>query len=313
MRFESRNGCTKTHSTYNSRYCCKVCNPEYYSTLSCPHGKVKKASSCPLCNPQFFCSHDGTTVKQKFKCKTCSPHNFCAHGFMKGNCGECLSVEYIQKTTRFCRVCCTKRVPQNLHRAGIYTCASCNNSAKTRTEVVVRNMLLEELGPDFTPPSAADNVLIAGCCSGRKYRPDLAWIAPDRAIFIEVDERGGHPEYESSCETARMTDIAEAVQSCGTTVPVVFLRLNPDSYDGPLTHLRDRVAQLALLVNEYTHRPVESFTDLLIDVHYLCYHSNCSKHVEYARTAGGFRIHEWPQKASEKVECAAPMVPADDS
>jgi hypothetical protein len=149
---------------------------------------------------------------------------------------------------QFCHLCLEKRLSNRRRRAGVIYCATCDETVPDRTEVVVRKLLLAELGPDCIP-SAADNTMIGGCGFGR-YRPDLAFVMTDRVIIIEIDENGGHPEYASTCESKRMANIAESIHITNGVLPIVFLRLNPDRYHHKMV-LEDRIKILARIFQKY--------------------------------------------------------------
>jgi hypothetical protein len=68
-------------------------------------------------------------------------------------------------------------------------------------------------------------------------------------VFLECDEhqhKSGY--YDASCEVARMMDVAHACTLDGNTLPIVWLRWNPDTFkaDGSCSKvlLRDRVVSL---------------------------------------------------------------------
>jgi hypothetical protein len=156
----------------------------------------------------------------------------CTHGRQRRQCTECVSIEEVFRSKRFCRLCTSKLLSARRVRSGMQFCAGCDDSVPERIETVVVKKLLEILKE--YPPSAIDNVVLGKCATdseNKKHRPDLAWVLDDRIIIIEIDENGGHPNYEATCEMARMSRIVETLQIEHGFVPVIFLRFNPDEYD----------------------------------------------------------------------------------
>jgi hypothetical protein len=103
-------------------------------------------------------------------------------------------------------------------------CSTCNPNGKTRQktrEMIVINYLhsLQEPYSEFTHNQSAG--FICG-----NFKPDVLYDCGTHFLVIEVDENQ-HKQYEEDCENSRMQNI---YQSLG--LPVIFLRYNPDSYQG---------------------------------------------------------------------------------
>jgi len=88
-----------------------------------------------------------------------------------------------------------------------------------------------------------------------------------RILFVECDEHQ-HEHYGALCEVARMFRILEALRFEGCTMPVHFIRFNPDAFrvDGVLQRfpLRDRYVYLQQYIET-----LDSSQDFAI--HYLFY------------------------------------------
>jgi hypothetical protein len=68
--------------------------------------------------------------------------------------------------------------------------------------------------------------------SGRSYaRVDFVLLSGGQVTFLEVDE-GQHKfgDFSVSCDMARMGRIVESLAIEGNTLPVLFVRYNPDAY-----------------------------------------------------------------------------------
>jgi hypothetical protein len=159
-------------------------------------------------------------------------------------------------------------------------------------------MLVAKIGMETT---IADDAMLGGAgCDAASRRPDTLFIRADavpsnitkplslvngRAVFIEIDERGGHPDRLDECETGKMWDQTVALKKlCGEDVRVFFVRFNPDEYDGARSTLEQRVASVGahckwILSDGW--REFESAAVPHVSYHY--YHSKCNFHIEYVR------------------------------
>ena len=157
-------------------------------------------------------------------------------------------------------------------------CAGCDPRVPQRIEHIVTPMLLTQI---VHPPSGRDDVHFGGAgCDARSRRPDLLWMASDRVVNVEIDERS-HVDRLCECELGKMHDQFVAWQRLlGCDVPVFYVRLNPDEYDGPRTTLDDRVQIVAQRVNELLVADVTAYTTLVPHVEHFFYHSKARKHMD---------------------------------
>lgn len=86
-------------------------------------------------------------------------------------------------------------------------------------------------------------------------------------LFLEVDEKQ-HQHYETRCELRRMSDVHRSLTLEGNTLPIAFIRYNPDAYriDNRLirTLKRQREQKLIDTINSWTfERP--------FGIHYMYY------------------------------------------
>ena len=156
--------------------------------------------------------------------------------------------------------------------------------------------LLEDLVE--TPLSARDDILTGGAGCGDKgdliarRRADAAWIGHDDgtpiAVIVEVDENGGHPDRHPQCEAAKITGTFRAHQHLLPGCKSTTLRINPERYDGAPSitghSLEARVALVAARVKELiAPGGMANLSETAPYVEYYFYHSDCYKHIEYAR------------------------------
>jgi hypothetical protein len=162
----------------------------------------------------------------------------------------------------------------------------------TRIEKIVVPMLLAKIDH---PPSGLDHDAGVGgsACKEPRRRPDTVWCWKDRIVSIEIDEGGGHPDREPSCEIDKMQGQASSWYKLlgGTIVPVFYVRFNPDE-SGCYTKMEARVEAVADRVNSLLKMSLEGVDCLRLHVWYYFYHTKCQKHVD-ATTAltGSFVVH----------------------
>ena len=126
---------------------------------------------------------------------------------------------------------------------------------------------------------------------------DSAWVvrgADSRArlvVIVEVDE-DSHDSRDPTCESGKIDDEFTSLQKVlakegaarhavarhdAQMVPIVFVKFNPNAYDGPKhVKLDDHIAAVAELVNAYLHRSPTELAELPTKVpivHVLYYHS----------------------------------------
>ena len=126
--------------------------------------------------------------------------------------------------------------------------------------------------------------------------PDGLWVLRDEdghivlLVIVEVDE-DSHRDRDPKCESGKVDDTFQALQDVvlkegarrgavarhgAHMVPVVFLRVNPNAYDGPRTKLKDRVQAVADRFHHYAHMPAAERAKLPTHgpiVHVMYYHS----------------------------------------
>lgn len=262
----------KAHGIIKNR--CRECNIDAFCKA---HGIIK--ARCKKCVGSEFCKAHG--IKKTY-CKECGGNGLCrAHGMRKDTCKECMTSDQIIKRKIFCIGCLSKYLSQSRIKAGIRLCAECDKRTAPRTEVIVREKLLPLVN---FPPSVVDNSTIGGTeCDSGKRRPDLAWIGENRAIFVEIDENGGHPDNTTSCELAKVSDQSIAYKKqYGEDTRVFMLRYNPDAFDGFKITYNDRIQVLADKINELMVADMSKYESYRPYVGYYFYHSKCRFHIEAA-------------------------------
>ena len=118
----------------------------------------------------------------------------------------------------------------------------------------------------------------------------MAWLSKDddccRILVIEIDEHS-HDDRDSSCEARRLSEQFIALQTAvgvGATVPILFLRYNPDAYDGGRVSGEDRLAQVAAVGRRFLYEGGwREINVLLPAVKFMFYHSSAQKHIDYLR------------------------------
>ena len=71
------------------------------------------------------------------------------------------------------------------------------------------------------------------CFKGKNYaRIDFTLYKKDCIILLEVDENqhDNYYFYSVSCDTRRMNDIVTAIRCSGNSLPILFIRYNPDAF-----------------------------------------------------------------------------------
>ena len=177
-------------------------------------------------------------------------------------------------------------------------CAQCDAAAKTRTEHVVWAKLEPLL---HYPPSSRDDVLVgarrgdtcngvSGSCGQR--RPDASWVMNDRVVYLEIDENS-HADRTISCELAKIDDTAYTQQHAnGKTLRAIFIRFNPDAYDGARVPLDDRVRELARVIRHECTVPLPLAPSLKPKVIFMYYHSKATAHINAHSSHFEVEIHQ---------------------
>jgi hypothetical protein len=151
--------------------------------------------------------------------------------------------------------------------------------------------------------------------------PDSLWVLRDedaraRLVVIGEADECSHGDRDPTCESGKIDDEFQSVQARlanegaahgavgrhdAQMVPIVFVKFNPNAYDGPKrVKLDDRIAAVAKLVNAYLHMLPKELAELPTKVpivHVLYYHSkqganNLAHFADAARDAGwAYTVH----------------------
>ena len=258
------------HSQRRSR--CKLCKGHDI----CDHLKLRR--TCRLCKGTAFCEHD----RVRRNCKLCKGSAICVHQKLNFQCKECWPMHKLVESKKFC-VCCANRLCDKRRRGKILLCSSCDQSVPPRSETVFRNLLLPLV---HHPPSSLDDLTIGGVkCDAQLRRADIAWYGKDRAIFVEVDEDGGHPKRDALCELGKLWDQTVAAKALlGERTTVFMIRVNPDGYDGARVTLKQRAEVVAAKLNDLIVRPLGEYDPKIPHLCYYFYHSKAQFHIDAARS-----------------------------
>ncbi len=260
-----------------SKYQCRDCG-----TGLCSHGRFRKM--CKECGTGV-CAH----ARQKNKCKECGT-GLCPHGIFAHKCTDCTPLHVLLRRPGYCRVCGVTRLTRN-RRLGDRLCAGCSTREHARTEVIVRNMVMQQIP---FPPSSLDNAFTGGCKGEPRRRPDMCWVMEDRLLHIEIDEHS-HRDRTTSCELAKL-DNTRFGAAAGLKAAHVFIRFNPDAYEEAKVHLTERVRVLVRAWHHFAKCPLDNFNVLLPNVCYLFYGQEGAKHVEAARASPSIHVLDYPTK-----------------
>lgn len=251
------------------------------------------------------CGGGGSLCVHKIVRSTCKDvtcdggGSLCIHNIQRSSCNECVPLEKRLTSGRYCVVCTATRLSWKLRRVGVKQCATCDPLVPDRIELVVRPLLVAAIGVAAT---IADDKMLGGTgCDAQLRRPDTLFVRADevpasidkpcelvngRAVFVEIDEKGGHPDRESSCEAAKAWDQSVALKKlCGEATQVFVVRFNPDEYDGAHVKLDDRIAAVGAHCRWLLETGWSTFSNASaphISFHY--YHSKCAHHIEYVRS-----------------------------
>lgn len=264
-----------THGKRRGR--CKDCG----GSELCTHGRLR--GRCKDCGGSQICTHG----RQRGLCKDCGGSGICAHGRLRARCKDCITIDKAQNNKIFCTNCAAF-LSSTRRRLGIRRCAECDKQFRLpRIEHIVRDKLVPLVNYPVWLQDDHSNLLGGEGCCQQKRRPDLLWCRlgeQPRAVFVENDEKGGHPDRETSCELAKIEQQSTAIkQLLGEDVQTFALRFNPDQFDGRLVTLDERVATLATEINRLLDE--EQPPSLVPRVQFFFYHSSCQKHIDAARAA----------------------------
>jgi len=109
-------------------------------------------------------------------------------------------------------------------------------------------------------------------------RVDFVILRNGHLIFLEIDE-DQHKTSDPSCDVSRMTKIYESLAIGGNTLPITFIRFNPDVYricdDRQKMPNKKRDAKLIEIINDPTHVIYTNTKPMAI--HYMYYDTNGGK------------------------------------
>ena len=184
------------------------------------------------------------------------------------------------------------------HRVKKGLCAKCDPEYVPKTEHIMRDMIAKLVGFE---PSSIDVSLAFGknCKDLKKVRPDFVYVSSERnvAIVVEIDEHchlGG--SYPVLCETAKISQQSEAIQSCVdlTNIPVITLRMNPDAYDVGKVSRQVRAEAVAHRIKEilffYTAREPERTGYQRVE--YFYYRQNARYHIDAQARITDVIVHD---------------------
>ena len=286
------------------RYDCKVCNVK----IVCPH-EVRR-NICKVCNCNAFCPHE----LKRSACKTCLINSsvLAEKATSKAQrCNECATRLGAKRRESnggigICSACEAQKKKE----------AHANGSAPLPKGASWETNFFSKLLPLVTyadgtpfPPDQRDQREGGGLGTSKSKKrrrecdtttnrfPDCMHIRRDEdghatlVVVSECDEHS-HGTYNPECESGKIDDEFQSVQTFlnnegaartartgrfgARMVPIVFVKTNPNAYDGPRTGLDDRIKATAALMNSYMHLPASEIESLQTDapiVRLLYYHS----------------------------------------
>lgn len=186
----------------------------------------EKPYKCSLCHVEFYTpgqrkSHTRTHTGEKpYKCTiTGCSSSFAARHSLKCHVHAHTGTKPFACADSDCSLTFTQLSNMKAHFKRIHTPEG--QACHKRKEESVRKML-RSAGLDFASEHRIDTT-----CIGRTYvRIDLV-LTSTVVILLEVDEFQ-HDEY--ACDVRRMGEVMSALTIEGNTLPIVFLRYNPDSF-----------------------------------------------------------------------------------
>jgi uncharacterized Zn-finger protein len=173
-----------------------------------------------------------------------------------------------------CSYACTQSGTLTTHKLAMHTKEGAKRQLKQQMRVV---NLLKEAGYAIDEECT---IQYAGCVPDpdrHRARLDIYVVTITSCIIIvEVDEEA-HAGYLVSCEITRMLQVHEAILARGYTVPVVFVRYNPNgdiTMDGKSIRVKRKEREALLLeFLEMVRNGQHIFQDPL-NLVYLCYPTN---------------------------------------
>ena len=150
----------------------------------------------------------------------------------------------ILKTSSLCKLCKINPTREDYCSPCFYF--SFPENAKTRQHKTKENTFMFNLKKIY--PNLILDKTVAGGCSRR--RPDGLLDLLTHSIIVEIDE-DQHRSYNSTCELARLNELFTDLGDR----PIIFLRLNPDSYysNGEFVHGCFK-KDMTLVIKEFDRR-----------------------------------------------------------
>lgn len=152
-----------------------------------------------------------------------------------------------------------------------------------RKEKALHDRLVNE--HQVPPASAVDNTVVGGrACSVATRRPDLAWVAQDYVVSVEIDE-DSHSARSPSCELKKAQDTRFGAEM--GSKPLLLIRYNPDQCDDGSEPARKREGLLASVIKwVLANVHARDLHPLKPNLLFLYYHSRGGKHIRAATEAG---------------------------
>ena len=199
----------------------------------CEHNKFRK--DCRKCGGSAICEHN----KQRATCRKCGGSSICEHNKQRNHCRECGGSSFcVHNKFRFdCIDCtpanaCTNCLHNLKHRRYKPLCYECHarshpgmrmKRCRVTREIYMTRVLMKSF-PDTV--MVFDKIIEGGCS---KRRPDVFMDLLTHVVIVECDEKQHkHKSYIAQCERRRKMELFQDVGNR----PVVFVRFNPDRYNG---------------------------------------------------------------------------------
>lgn len=294
------------------KYNCKKCDGNAFCKDEQHSGYGERKYVCVECGGAGLCPCN----KKKSDCREHGGSAFCPHDRRWSVCRECLGAEKAVTMSTNCNKCAQVLSGNRLERnGGNGFCEKCEarrnaEAAANGSEPLPKGQSWETLcftkllplvkhadGLPFSPDQL-DQRAAGGLGTSKAVKrkrecdtttvryPDSLWVrysadaaVPILVVVVEIDEHSHSGSYTSECESGKIDDTFEALQTLfdKRMVPIVFVKMNPNNYDKKLVRLDERIAVTATLVNSYLQKSEEEIKLFLQThapiVHVLYYHS----------------------------------------
>ncbi len=193
----------------------------------CEHDRIR--CQCKDCGGGSICEHD----RRRSECKDCGGGSICEHDRIRSRCKDCGGGSICEHDRRRseCKDCSPVECPKCLD---IYSKGSLKCHLEIHTEQYEARkkkkehnfkLWLDKQDIDYT----REHNISFKCMSSTFCRIDFLIIFNGIIFFVELDEYQ-HVHYEISCDVKRMNNVYESLLIEGNTLPIVFIRLNPDKF-----------------------------------------------------------------------------------